>query len=561
MNKTVVRLLLLGISLLVLSAAQAQTVYKYWVEFTDKEGSPYRLERPDEFLGPRALERRARQGVAVDSLDLPVNPGYLEALRQEGCRVQNRSRWLNGAVAFVDSGDIADPSSLPFADRVGALPFVRSVVLCDSGSVFQPDTDFANIGGWLPDFEVDTLFGQAYYGWGYRQIAQLRGQSLHRAGFEGQGMIIGVCDCGFPGVNAIPLVEPMRREGRLLATRDFVWSEEDDVFSVHAHGTHCFALMAADAPGRYVGTAPKASYVLCRTENVMDENVLEEYNWVAAAEWLDSLGADIVTTSLGYFNYDDTTRSYTLDDLDGFTAPMSRAAGVAVSRGMLVLNSAGNDGRAFPQHLNVPADAPAVLSVGAVDSAGERATFSAHGPTATGCIKPDVMALGEQVVTATPDGYYSTGNGTSLACPVMAGMMACLWQMFPNLTPRQLCDSVRAWGSFSSIPSQLCGYGIPDFSRALLSQPVGIAQAGADEGGVCLFPNPAPKGAKVEVSCDVTPAWVEVYDVMGRKLFHSRTEGQTTQVALPVLPSGVYVVRVAAAEGSCRLLKLVIGGE
>lgn len=542
-------------------ASQAQQVYKYWVQFTDKNQSPYRLDNPAEFLGERALERRSRQAIAVDSLDLPVNPRYVEALQQQGCRVQNRSRWLNGVVAFVNIRPDDDSCGARFVRRVGELPFVKSVVLCDSAEASRPDTNLSSLGAFLHDFEVGSPYGPGYYGWGNRQIDQLRGQALHRAGFEGQGIVIGVCDCGFPGVDTIALLEPLRREGRLLATRDFVWDRENDVFSVHPHGTHCLGTMAAAVPGRCVGTAPKASYVLCRTENVLSENVLEEYNWAAAAEWLDSLGADIISTSLGYFNYDDTSTSYSLRDLDGATAPISRAAGVAVSRGMLVLNSAGNDGRSVPQHLNVPADVESVLTVGAVDSLGLRAPFSSHGPTATACVKPDVMALGVQVVTLAPDGNYNIGSGTSLACPIMAGMMACLWQRYPVLTPLQLCDSVRAWGNRASQPDSTVGYGMPDFGRAMRSLPSGVHGLEADGAGLSLFPNPAARGVQARLSYNSPVSQVEVYDVWGRSLFRCIPAGGFGQMLLPRLNSGLYLVRVVTAQGTARLFKLQVGRQ
>lgn len=526
-------------------SVEAQPVYKYWVEFSDKRGTPFRIDAPLEYLGSRALERRIRLHVRLDSLDLPVNPAYVEALQREGLTVMHRSKWLNGVIAWsVDS--LAEDREWP--------AYVKEVRLCEVSPLSRPDTNVPNYGSPLPVYEFDTLYGADYYGGGYAQISQLNGQTLHRCGYKGEGVMIGVCDCGFPGVDTAAIFESMRAEGRLLATRDFVWPEEDDVFNIHSHGTHALSTMAVLVPGIYVGTAPKASYVLCRTENVVRESLLEEYNWAVAAEWLDSLGADIISTSLGYFFFDDSTQNHSLNDLDGRTAPMSRAVGVAVSRGMVVVNSAGNDGWSEPQHLNVPADVPQVLTVGAVDSVGERADFSSYGPTRTLCIKPDVMAMGVNVLSASPDGLFRYTNGTSLSCPVMAGMMACLRQRFPRLTPAQLCDSVRAWGSLAAFPDRLSGYGIPDFSHAVNGLPVGILDGEGQGEPFLLYPNPARWGATVVLQ---SAGRVEVYDLKGARVFCHEVDGMTELVKLPLLPAGVYLVRVSTSSGiECR--KLVV---
>lgn len=524
---------------------EAQPVYKYWVEFTDKRGTPFRIDAPAEYLGPRALERRAWQRIQIDSLDLPVNPAYIEALQQEGLTVLHRSRWLNGVIAY-SADSLAEDREWP--------DFVQEVRLCEVSPLSMPDTDFPNLGYPLPLFDYDTLYGADYYGGGFVQIAQLNGQSLHRCGYNGEGVLVGVCDCGFPGVDTAAIFDSMRAEGRLIATRDFVWPRENNVFTIHSHGTHALSTMAVLVPGMYVGTAPKATYVLCRTENVLSETLLEEYNWVVAAEWLDSLGADVISTSLGYFFFDDSSQNHSLNDLDGRTAPMSRAAGIAVSRGMLVVNSAGNDGASSPQHLNVPADVPQVLTVGAVNSVGERADFSSYGPTRTFCTKPDVMALGVDVLSASPDGLFRYTNGTSLSCPVMAGMMACLRQRFPRMTPRQLCDSVRAWGSMGLFPDCFSGYGISDFSHAVSSQPVGIPDGDGQGAMFLLYPNPTRQEAMVVLP---SAGRVEVYDLKGERVFCHEVDGMTGQVKLPLLPAGVYLVRVSSSSGiNCR--KLVV---
>ncbi len=526
----------------------SQEVYKFWVQLHDKAGSTYTLDAPQDYLGPRALERRQRQALALDSLDLPVSQAYLQAFRQAGFTVQNRSKWLNGVVLFA-----ADSA---LAELLGDMPFVDTVIICERSTVEAPDLAAGGAGQPYAPMPYDSVYDSGYYCFSYPQIAQLGGISLHRNGFEGQGLIIGVCDGGFPSVDTACFFRSMRDEGRLLATRDFVWSG-DQVFSINGHGTKVLSLMASYLPGFFVGTAPRASYVLCRTENTERETILEEYNWISAAEYLDSLGADIITTSLGYFTFDDSTQNHTMDHLDGQTTPMSVAANIAVSRGMLVVNAAGNNGSEGAGRLLTPADAQRVLTVGAADIDNSWASFSSFGPTADQRIKPDVMALGVDVYGATAEGMLSTNGGTSLATPIMAGMMACLWQRYPALTPDQLCDSVRAWGSLAALPDTRAGYGIPDFSRAF---PPDTVPAVGMEPTLCsdlqfrLWPNPCRDVLTLEVPGSASAILIQ--DMMGRVVMRVPATAARFTVSLAGVPRGLYFVTVVspAASGTQRLL-------
>ena len=561
-------------------SAHAQMVNKYWVEFTDKAGTPYTLDNPSDYLGPRALERRAQQGIAVDSLDLPVSPAYIEALQAAGFTVQNRSKWLNGVVVFSqheisrseemkrcsdiqtsrhsESDNLEISKSENLSDNPQNLydfPFVRKVVFCGTDSLTRPEEGRSVIPE-NPEYEpYGRYYDSFYYNHSHTQIGQLNGIELHRHGFEGQGVIVGVCDGGFPGVDNISFFDSMRHDGRLLATRDFVWGGED-VYNISGHGTMVLSTMAGYLPGYYVGTAPKASYILCRTENTKSEGVIEEYNWAAAAEYLDSMGADIITSSLGYYSFDDSTMSYTNADLDGRTAPMSIAADIAAKRGMLIINAAGNEGDEIPQHLNVPADVERVLTVGAVMSDGEYAYFSSHGPTADNRVKPDVMAMGMTVPCAAPAGVLAMASGTSLATPILAGMMACLWQHSPELTPKQLCDSVRSWGNHANNVNDTVGYGIPDFSRALAHDTAytDIVELQPHKPAFVIRPNPTRGKVRVVIKSNQ----VELYksrlllcDAYGRELGSvTITEPhQTLNMDLQSYPDGVYIVTLVTPQG------------
>lgn len=541
------------ITLLLLCAlgAQGQEVLKYWVQFTDKTDTPYSLDRPEEYLSPRALQRRHTLRIAVDSLDLPVCPGYLQRLQQAGFTVHAVSHWMNGAVLFAPDQQTAD--------QLDTLPFIAARTLYETASATAPDVPVFDFGYSILRLMFDTLYGPAYYGSGFSQINQLHGTDLHRHGYQGQGILIGICDGGFPGVKESPLFDSLRFNQRIIATRDFVWGGQE-VYSIHPHGTMVLSTLASDLPGAYVGTAPKASYILCRTENTESESPLEEYYWIAAVEYLDSMGADIVSTSLGYYTFDDTTFNYHLPQLDGRTAPSARAADIAVSRGMLLVCAAGNEGRSLEPHLGVPADAAEVLTVGAVDHEGHYALFSSPGPTSDNRIKPDVVALGEDINVGTVDAQVKSASGTSFACPVMAGMMACLRQRYPDLLPGQLCDSARMWGSQVYLPNNYTGYGLPDFRRAFpYEPPVAIAGSLTEPLACRLAPNPAQGETTLMLSAGAVPLHVTLYDPVGRccLVLHPST---TDNVRLPLhgLPHGCYTLRVTLHNRTECLRLLVL---
>lgn len=533
------------------STAQAQEVYKFWVGLRDKAGCTYTLDCPSAYLGPRSLQRRQRQGIAVDSLDLPVSRAYLQTFRQIGFAVQNQSRWLNGVTLFA-----ADSS---LASVLDTIPFVDTVIFCEKSSVQAPDVSPTDTGPRCsPEpFGAISYYDSAYYGFCYPQMAQLRGTVLHQHGFDGRGIVIGVCDAGFPGVDTGGYFHSLRSDGRLLASRDFVWAG-NNVYSVNCHGTKVLSLMASCLPGCFVGAAPKASYVLCRTENPMRETILEEYNWISAAEYLDSMGVDVITSSLGYFDFDDSVQSHTLGNLDGKTAPMSIAADIAVSRGMLVINAAGNNGRLGSGYLGIPADAERVLTVGSVDADCRWSAFSSYGPTSDQRVKPDVVALGENVPCVNYQGELTYSSGTSLATPIMAGMMACLWQRYPNLTPCQLCDSVRRWGSADAVADMQIGYGIPDFSRAVQSY-LPVVQADADAARFKIWPNPSRDNVVVELPGGVPSAGAVLLfcDMGGREVMRLPVVADRMSVSLKGISVGVYCVSLVTSKASVSRKLLV----
>lgn len=544
--------LLLFVAASVFAQAQIATNI-YWVQFTDKNNSPYTIDNPEAYLSPRALQRRANLGIGIDEYDLPVNPQYLQAVANCGAQLINPSKWLNGVSVYV-----GDPSVI---DAINALEFVEVVRNCPNDLKAQERKE-----RWLANEmkPVSTQRGgsRGFYGGAEQQVKQLNIDVLHEMGYDGTGVVIAILDGGFVGTDTHSTFDTMRYEGRLLGTRDFVYGS-NSVYSQSTHGTSCLSTMAAYDPNNMVGTAYKASYYLIHTEDGDNETILEEYNWVSGAEYADSLGVDVCSTSLGYINFDDNMSQWNhpFEHYDGHTAPMSIGAEIAASRGMICMNAAGNEGDGECT-LGIPADAEHVLTVGAVDADGYRAYFSSVGPTYDGRIKPDVMAMGEGTYVAS--GYnswwpYYNGDGTSFATPVLAGAVACLRQARPYSSVQEICDVLRSCGNYADYPDNKYGYGIPDFSKALELLAVEESDGNASAHIISVYPNPS--NGEVHVSLkDVHEAELTVYDIMGHKLYTYSFNGlnhTSLERYLNTLNNGVYFINAVSEKGK-QTLKFVI---
>ncbi|WP_375416011.1 S8 family serine peptidase [uncultured Hymenobacter sp.] len=492
-------LLLGGVGLLAPGAAAAQapvpapgTVRRHLVFFRDKAGSPFSLARPEAFLSARSLARRARQRIAVRPRDLPVNPTYLARVRAVAGAPQLRysSRWLNAAVVACDSATLGRVRALPEVSGTQTLSVgPRRTGGVGQGRVAAASAAKGGVGN-QPVLAAGLQGRRATYGPAFPQNELLGAVALHEAGFRGEGMQIAVFDAGFPGVNTVGPFQPLQREGRLAGTRNFV-DGGTGVFLRDSHGTSCLSTLAANQPGFFVGSAPQATYYLCITEDAGSERPVEEANWLAAAEYADSAGVDVISSSLGYTLFDAPARSYTYADLNGRTALSSRAALEAARVGMLVVSSAGNEGNKAWRYVTAPADADSIISVGAVDSLGRRAAFSSVGPTADGRLKPELVAQGVQTAVLTPAGAAVRGNGTSFAAPTLAGLAAGFWQAHPQLTAQQVRGYLLRSASQAAAPDNLLGYGIPNFSAAQALVPPAALPAQELE----LYPNPPTDGS------------------------------------------------------------------
>ena len=429
-------------------SAQVKT-YKYRIGLRDKVETTYTLSNPSAYLSERALERRMKQGLSVDSTDLPVCRSYVDALAGKGARPISESKWNNTVVVQVSDTSIID--------RIALLPFVRTIRKVWT----SPDSIPARNADRKKEVTNKVKKGDNYYGDAWRQIAVHQGDSLHAAGFRGKGMQIAVIDAGFYNADEISVFKGMD----LLGTRDFV-NPRSDIYDENYHGMKVLSCLAANRPHVLVGTAPEAAYWLLRSEDDDTEQLVEEDYWAEALEFADSVGVDVVNTSLGYYEFDDKAMNYRYRDLDGHCSLMSHSASLAADKGLVVVCSAGNSGRGAWKKITPPADAEHVITVGAVNRELVNADFSSVGNTIDGRVKPDVMAVGVYAAVAGTDGTVSHANGTSFASPIFCGLVACFWQACPWLTAKQVIKAVRNAGDRKEYPDNIFGYGIPDIWKA-----------------------------------------------------------------------------------------------
>lgn len=427
--------------------------YIYRLTLRDKSGTPYSLSRPQEFLSAKALERRRRQNLAVDSTDLPVSREYVDMIRRLNVRVAGVSRWHNTVlVATDDTADIR-----PVMD-LGCVTACRKVWQAPD-SVATP-MHYSEIHDTFRSW--DTLRDERY-GVAEEHIRHCGGHALHDAGFRGRGMTIAVLDGGFMNTDRIPALAAIDIRG----LRDFVYPRSKKRARDIDHGTKVLSVMGTAVPHVFVGTAPEATYWLLRCEDPRTEQPVEEDYWTMAAEFADSVGVDIINSSLGYYSFDGHRGDYAYRDMDGRTAFISQSASMLADKGIILVNSAGNSGMGSWKKITFPADADDILTVGALTYTMDNAPFSGVGPTQDGRVKPDLMAPGSPTNVISGRGTITQSMGTSFAAPVVCGLVACLWQARPDLTAKEIIRLVRSCGDRHDCPDNIFGYGRPDFGKAM----------------------------------------------------------------------------------------------
>ncbi|MCX6225447.1 MAG: S8 family serine peptidase [Bacteroidia bacterium] len=532
------------VMLLLAFQARPQTAPgKYWVQFTDKANTPYSISQPKDFLSDRAIERRARYKVSIHEQDLPIDPAYPDSLRKLGVTVLNRSKWFNAVTIYTTDTTVLS--------RIRQLSFVRQLKCVRTTKSSRSVNDkfsseflsASNIIG-----QTDTTILQ--YGQATRQVGMLNGHILHNQGFQGQGMVIAVLDAGFSNVNSNHAFDTLWMRNQVLGNWDFV-NNRPVAFDGHPHGAQVLSIMGGNLPAQLVGSAPKASYYLLITEDAAREYLVEEDNWVSGAEFADSVGADLINSSLGYSIFDDPSMNHTYADMNGKTARITIAADIACTKGILVVSSAANEGAKAWHYITAPADADSILTVGAVDSLGKYAYFSSTGPTFDGRVKPNIAGQGLYTALVNTDGNVIRGSGTSFSSPLICGLTACLWQANRSRSPMEIIKAIQESASQANSPDSLLGFGIPDYGKALFliqgMDPIHLDK----ESLFRVYPNPFTANLTVDFySHDRQEIIIELVSATGELMYKRIAEvGYTSINRLDIyefqhIAPGIYFLRI-----------------
>jgi len=536
---------------------------KYIVRFKDKAGTPFTISNPSQFLSAKAIARRMNQNISVDETDLPITPGYIDSVRLAGgVTILNRSKWLNQVcIQTTDTAALAKINSLPFV--ISTQPLMRPVRAQATGNNKFNEQTYSITTPQSPN-NISDFYN---YGSSYPQIHIHEGEYLHDKGFHGEGMAIAILDAGFYHYLSLPAFDSVRNNNQVIETYDYV-ANEVSVDEDHEHGMECFSIIAGNIPGQLVGSCPRADFFLYRTEDVYSESPVEEQNWAAAAERADSMGVNVISTSLGYNQFDNPVFNHTYADMDGNTTIIARAADFAAKKGMIVVVAAGNEGNSAWHFITTPADADSVLAVGAVNASGAVANFSSYGPSADGQVKPAVASVGVSTAISSTSGQIIAGNGTSFATPNMAGLITCLWQAFPDFTNMEIIQAVIKSSSIYNAPDDRIGYGIPNFHTAFddLNQQKVLRNINNILGNtwIKIYPNPFTDKFNIIIKPQHTAtATFRLYDALGRLYLSKQVSlqaGQTQLIQfdnLQPLQRGIYSLKFSDGQ-SKQTFKLVV---
>lgn len=512
------------------SAAQTTAQdFHAWIYFTDKPNISAALTAPASILTQKSLDRKARHNITIDARDVPVNQSYVSTIKSStGITYLSQSKWFN---CVLVKGQPAAINALASNSFVSSIDFADPSKMVSQSSIEK----FGN------NTTVPLTYGNAT-----NQITMMGLDALHNTGNTGTGMTIAVTDSGFPNVDTNPGFAQLRANNGIAGGYDFV-AGDNSYFGDHFHGSNVLSIMAGNEAGNFEGSAPDAQYYLFRTEDAATETPAELAYWVAAAERADSLGVDVINISLGYLGFDNAAENFTYADMDGITSFMSRGVNVAFEKGMVIVTSAGNSGNsASHPYIASPGDAQGAFTIGAVTNVGVKSSFSSIGPTVDNRIKPDVTAQGSGTALINTAGTVTTGNGTSYSSPLVAGGMACLMQAFPNLTPQQIVDAVRAGASQSTLPDNLLGYGIPNFGST--QQTLSNAVVHTDSISYYMQNN-----VLYVVAPGQNLTSIKLYNLSGQQvLLHAVL--QDGSVDLTELTGGIYIFRL---DGFARGFKFV----
>lgn len=516
---------------------------RYAVFFKFKPQTSLSLSNPNAFLTQKALDRRTRENIQADSLDFPVSEKYISQIRSLSRDFLYTSKWLNAAVIVTDDAKSKTIQALPFVDRV---ELIAKGFLLRPGARLLPG-EAASLSDTTKIHPKWQLRESAVQSNSYDFQNQLIGiDKMHQAGFTGKGVTVAVFDAGFPGMKTASSFSHLFSKNQIIGQRDFVRPWRTEVFNEHPHGVNVASLIASNEQAKLVSGAYDAIYIFAITEEVATEYRIEEFNWVRAAEFADSLGVDVINSSVGYIDFDDPTTTYTKQQLDGKTTYITRGATIAAKKGILVVNSVGNYGGAGASSLIAPADAQGIISVGSVTTNSTVSGFSSRGPTADGRIKPELVAFGQAAILIRENGAVGTGQGTSFSAPQIAALAAGLWQARPEWKKDQLILNLLRSASQYDKPDNNLGYGIPNFSKAYLGEILSISSEEKAEVGI--YPNPLTNGQLTIGLGNANELDFKVIDVAGRVIFEQvllrESNALPFQVDLGKLLPGLYILQL-----------------
>lgn len=515
-----------------------------WVFFKDKPNEATYLTSPLKMLSQRALDRRTTQNIALDSKDVPIEDTYYNTIvNVSEVTVLAKSKWLN-AIHVLGEETIIN-------NLMATYSFIESIEFANNTLNTTVNTGKAlKKEKVISQKKTKSKLTNFDYGEATNQIEMLGGDVLHENGFTGEDMYIAVIDAGFPNVNTLDAFSRLRDNNQILGGYDFV-DRSEAFYGGNNHGTNVLSDIGGYIEGEFIGTAPDASFYLFRTEDAFNETPLEESLWVEAAERADSLGVNVINTSLGYTTFDNSDYDYSYEDMDGKTAFISRGASVGASRGMLLVNSAGNSGNDSWNYIGAPADVENVFSIGAVNAVETIASFSSFGPTADGRVKPDVLAQGQSAsVINHTSGAVTTSNGTSFSSPIIAGVIACFWQAFPTKTNLEIMQMIRESADRYTNPTAQHGYGIPDF-EALYNTT--LSREDVFLKNVTIYPNPVGNTLMLSNSEELYD--IDIYNFLGEKILEEKVN--TNQLDISFLKPGNYILKISKENMKAQVLKFI----
>jgi subtilisin family serine protease len=524
----------------------AQECYEsYFIKFKDKKFTKYSFEKPEEFLSLKALERRKKNNILIDSSDLPVCDEYINILQDKGFKIKYPLKWFNGVVVSEDKDTLLE--------QIKSLSFIENIIK------IKPCKSQKTTNKKFEEKDKDEIIN--IYGLSVHHFSTVNATWMRDSGLTGNNITICILDAGFNSVDNLPAFTNVINENRIIASRNFV--DNGNIYLSHNHGTMVFSIMAGYISNNLIGTATDAKYVLVKTEDSETEFIIEEYNWTAGAEFADSIGADIINSSLGYYTFDDSSQNHTYKDMNGTTTIVTQAANIAFSKGILVVASAGNEANDSWKYIIAPADGDKVLSVGAIDQNLKRAPFSSVGPSSDGDIKPNIVAMGYNNVVQTYNGGVQFSSGTSLAAPVISGLAASLWQAFPEMKNSDIFKAIEKSSSQYNSPDSLIGYGIPDFLKAYKILENYRNVQNFNRMYISLYPNPVRDKLNIEIYDNKENSiLIEIYALQGNLLFSRKyncnndINNLITIEEFRNFQSGIYILSIKNSENQLTKFKI-----